>query len=72
MDEVIADGKAVGDPEPVARAAESLGARVVLAPVAVTDGSPRHDPVALASALHEVLTAAAPEDGPQGPDGNAR
>jgi hypothetical protein len=66
-------------------AAESLGARVVLAPVAVADGSPRHDPVALASALHEVLTepmpisrvvvpadATAPEDGPQGPDSNAR
>ena len=59
---------------------------VVFAPVAVADGSPRHDPAALASALHEVLTdpmpagraaypaddVAASEDGPQGPDSNAR
>jgi hypothetical protein len=55
LDEVIADGKAVGDPEPVARAAESLGARLVLAPVAVGDGTPRHDPVALGAALVPVL-----------------
>jgi len=86
VDVVLADGKAVGDPIGLQSAAESLGARVVLAPVAVADGSPRHDPVALASALHEVMTdpmpagraaypaddVAAPEDGPQGPDSNAR
>ena len=35
VDVVLADGNAVGDPEPVRRAAESLGARLVLAPVAV-------------------------------------
>jgi len=56
VDVVLADGKAVGDPIGVHVAAESLGARVVLAPVAVTDGTPQHDPVALADALHEVLT----------------
>ena len=39
VDVVLADGNAVGDPEPVRRAAESLGARLVLAPVAVADGS---------------------------------
>jgi uncharacterized cofD-like protein len=55
---VLADGKAVGDPEPVHRAAESLGARLVLAPVAVPDGEPRHDPVALAAALEPLLGAA--------------
>jgi uncharacterized cofD-like protein len=54
-DVVLADGKAVGDPEPVHRAAESLGARLSLAPVAVPDGSPRHDPAALAAALEVVL-----------------
>jgi uncharacterized cofD-like protein len=54
-DAVLADGKAVGDPEPVRRAAESLGARLVLAPVAVADGDPRHDPVALGAALVPVL-----------------
>ena len=54
-DIVLADGKAVGDPEPVRRAAESLGARLVLAPVAVADGTPRHDPAALAAALQPIL-----------------
>lgn len=55
VDVVLADGKAVGDPVSLQSAAESLRARVVLAPVAVPDGGPRHDPVALASALYEVL-----------------
>jgi uncharacterized cofD-like protein len=58
LDCVLADGKAVGDPEPVRRAAESLGARLVLAPVAVADGSGRHDPDALGAALVPVLGAA--------------
>ena len=58
VDVVIADGKAVGDPEPVHRAAESLGARLVLAPVAVLDGTPRHDPAALAVALEPLLGTA--------------
>jgi uncharacterized cofD-like protein len=57
VDGVLADGKAVGDPEPVHRAAESLGARLVLAPVAVPDGQPRHDPAALAVALEPLLGA---------------
>ena len=51
VDVVLADGKAVGDPMGLQLAAESLGARMVLAPVAVADGSPRHDPAALADAL---------------------
>ncbi|SDZ10405.1 conserved hypothetical protein, cofD-related [Micromonospora pattaloongensis] len=57
VDTVLADGKAVGDPEPVDRAAESLGARLVLAPLAVADGSPRHDFKALGAALVPVLGA---------------
>ncbi|MBM7489797.1 putative cofD-like protein [Micromonospora luteifusca] len=57
VDLVLADAKAVGDPEPVERAAESLGARLVLAPVAVRDGTPRHDPAALGAALVPVLRA---------------
>ena len=76
VDVVLADGKAVGDPIGLQTAAESLRARLVLAPVAVPHGGPRHDPAALASALREVLSAAdgatAPEDGPRGPDSNAR
>jgi uncharacterized cofD-like protein len=57
-DVVLADISAAGDPEPLQRAAESLGARLVLAPVAVRDGTPRHDPVALAAALVPVLGSA--------------
>jgi uncharacterized cofD-like protein len=57
VDVVLADGKAVGDPEPVHRAAESLGARLWLAPVSVPDGAPRHDPAALAAALEAILGA---------------
>jgi len=59
VDVVLADGKAVGDPMALQSAAESLRARVVFAPVAGSDGRPRHDPVALASALHGVLDASA-------------
>jgi uncharacterized cofD-like protein len=58
IDVVLADGKALGDPEPVDRAAESLGARLVVAPVAVADGAPRHDPAALGEALVPVLGSA--------------
>jgi uncharacterized cofD-like protein len=61
VDVVLADGKAVGDPEPVHRAAESLGARLVLAPVAVADGTPRHDPQALAAALEPLLKSSEQE-----------
>ncbi|MEU8265062.1 uridine diphosphate-N-acetylglucosamine-binding protein YvcK [Micromonospora sp. NPDC048999] len=57
VDVVLADSKAVGDPVAVERAAESLGARLVLAPVAVVDGTPRHDPAALGAALVPVLGA---------------
>ncbi|SCL15603.1 conserved hypothetical protein, cofD-related [Micromonospora nigra] len=57
VDHVLADVKAVGELEPVARAAQALGARLVLAPVAVTDGTPRHDPAALGAALVPVLGA---------------
>lgn len=58
VDAVLADTRAVGDPHPVARAAESLGARLVLAPVAVADGTPRHDSAALGAALVPVLGSA--------------
>jgi uncharacterized cofD-like protein len=57
VDVVLADGKAVGDPGPVHSAAESLGARLVLAPVAVPGGVARHDPAALAAALKPILGA---------------
>ena len=57
IDTVLADLKWVGEPEPVRRAAEELGARLVLAPLAVADGSPRHDPGSLGVALVPVLGA---------------
>jgi hypothetical protein len=47
----------VGEPEPVHRAAAALGARLVLAPLAVADRSPRHDPESLGVALVPVLGA---------------
>lgn len=55
VDVVLADAKWVGEPEPVHRAAAKLGARLVLAPLAVADGSPRHDPESLGVALVPVL-----------------
>jgi hypothetical protein len=55
---VLADVKWVGDPEPVERAAQQLGASLILAPLAVADGSPRHDPESLGVALVPVLGAA--------------
>jgi uncharacterized cofD-like protein len=58
VDVVLADAKAVGDLIGMRCAAESLGARVLFAPVAMGDGTPRHDPVALASALHDVVDEA--------------
>ena len=57
VDAVLADDKWVGDPVPVHTAAGALGARLVLAPLAVADGSPRHDPESLGVALVPVLGA---------------
>jgi uncharacterized cofD-like protein len=57
VDVVLADGNAVGAPEPLRRAAESLGAELVLAPVAVRGATTRHDPAALAAALEPILSA---------------
>ena len=54
-DVVLADEKAVGDPEPVQRAAHALGARLMLAPIARNDGTSRHDSMALTSALAPLL-----------------
>ncbi|GLY02002.1 2-phospho-L-lactate transferase CofD family protein [Actinoplanes sp. NBRC 101535] len=58
LDTVLADTKWAGEPEPVRAAAQDLGAELVLAPLAVADGSPRHDPQSLGVALVPVLGAA--------------
>lgn len=57
VDVVLGDEGWVADPEPVRRAAESLGAKLALAPVAAAGDEPRHDPAALAEALLPVLAA---------------
>jgi uncharacterized cofD-like protein len=60
VDVVLADGDAIGDTANLQTAAESLGAHVLTARVAVADGAPRHDPGALAGALRSVLEGVGP------------
>lgn len=55
VDTVLADPDRVPDVVALALAAQALGARLVLAPVAARDGSARHDVDLLASALGGVL-----------------
>ncbi|WP_283132922.1 gluconeogenesis factor YvcK family protein [Rhizohabitans arisaemae] len=55
VDVVLADGGVVEDRIPLERAAKALGARLVLADVASSDGSPRHDAPRLAVVLDEIF-----------------
>ncbi|WP_106253752.1 gluconeogenesis factor YvcK family protein [Allonocardiopsis opalescens] len=55
IDAVLADAASVDDVAALERAADKLGARLVLARVAVDDGSPRHDPARLAAAFADVF-----------------
>ena len=55
LDAIIADVNAVGGTSDLAWAAGRLAARLVLAPVAAADGTPRHDPELLAAAFAEVI-----------------
>ncbi|GAA1918943.1 uridine diphosphate-N-acetylglucosamine-binding protein YvcK [Streptomyces sodiiphilus] len=55
FDVVLADQAAVPDRPSLCRAAERLGAEVQLAPVAASDGSPRHDPELLAAAYDRIF-----------------
>jgi len=59
-DVVLADVRAADEAAPLRAAAESLGARLVTAPVAAADGGPRHDPAALAAALDDIFGADKP------------
>ncbi|WP_308222455.1 uridine diphosphate-N-acetylglucosamine-binding protein YvcK [Frankia sp. AgB32] len=68
VDVVLADPTAVPEPEPLARAAAELGARLHLAPVRVP-GVPVHDPVRLAAAFQAVFAGRA--DRPPAPSGAA-
>lgn len=54
IDAVVADVDAVVDRHALMSTVTSLGATLVLAPVAADDGSPRHDPVRFARALAQV------------------
>ncbi len=56
LEVVVADEAAVVDSRGLMAAVEACGARLVLAPVAESDGSPRHDPVRLAAAYASVMT----------------
>lgn len=58
LDVVLADRGTVPDPEALAGAARALGARLVVADLAVGDGTPRHDPVKLAQAYAGFLAGA--------------
>jgi uncharacterized cofD-like protein len=55
VDAVVADTDAVSDARGLMSGVSALGARLVLAPVAAGDGTPRHDPERLAMAYQQVL-----------------
>jgi len=55
IDVVLADEAAVGDAHGLMATVAGTGGRLVLAPVARNDGTPRHDPDRLAEALGGVL-----------------
>jgi uncharacterized cofD-like protein len=55
VDVVLADRQSVQDVAALRRTASSLGAELLVADVAVGDGSPRHDPQRLAKTYAEIL-----------------
>jgi uncharacterized cofD-like protein len=57
IDSVVADTDAVVDTRGLMSAVAALGARLVLAPVAAGDGTPRHDPERLALAFRQAVSA---------------
>ncbi|MCW2714375.1 MAG: hypothetical protein JWN88_1422 [Frankiales bacterium] len=72
VDVVLADELAAGDARGLMAAVGATGTRLVLAPVARGDGTPRHDPDRLAAALAGVLEGPhAPSSVPAAPTGAA-
>ncbi|WP_181340744.1 MULTISPECIES: gluconeogenesis factor YvcK family protein [Isoptericola] len=63
VDAVLADPSAVDDAEELREAAQALGARLVVGPVARGDGTPRHDPLRLAAAYRDVFEGPEPRAG---------
>ena len=55
LDVVLVDSGAVVDEEQLRHVAATLGAELVVADVAMDDGSPRHDPLKLADAYARIL-----------------
>jgi uncharacterized cofD-like protein len=55
LDVVLADPAAVRDREALRKTAMSMGAELVLEPVALGDGTPRHDPRLLAAAYGRIF-----------------
>lgn len=55
LDVVLVDAAAVVDEEQLRHVAATLGADLVVADLAMADGSPRHDPVKLANAYAGIL-----------------
>lgn len=67
IDAVLADPTTVDDTAELWDAARSLGARLVVAPVARGDGTPRHDPLRLAAAYRDLF-----EGSPEPAEGGVR
>ncbi|MCP2341201.1 gluconeogenesis factor YvcK family protein [Actinomadura rupiterrae] len=55
VDVVLADRGVVDEPDALEKAVGDLGGRLVLADVATSDGSPRHDPALLAQAFVQIF-----------------
>lgn len=55
LDIIVCDPSFADDPDALRSRARTLGAEVVIAPVRASDGSPRHDPLRLASVYADVL-----------------
>ncbi|MGI8867773.1 MAG: gluconeogenesis factor YvcK family protein [Mycobacteriales bacterium] len=68
IDVVVADPATLSDPGGLATAVRRLGGRLVLRPVGMADGSPRHDPLRLAEAIAAAIEGRlddAPDHGTQ-------
>jgi 2-phospho-L-lactate transferase/gluconeogenesis factor (CofD/UPF0052 family) len=57
IDVVLADPVGAPDAKRLIQAADSFGAEVVLADVAMEDGTPRHDPAKLAAAYQRIFSS---------------
>ena len=55
VDVVLADARVVAKADTLRAAAAELGGELVLAPVAMSDGSPRHDAELLAAAYADIF-----------------